>query len=55
MQISRNQLKDLRELIEDSVEYTCDQEMLSGQTAWTVVQCLAQAKVAELEGRLVLK
>ena len=52
MNISRAQLTALTEVIEDSVEYTCDEQMLSGELAWTVVQCLATAKLAELSGEL---
>ena len=48
--ISREQLKELTEVIEDSVQYVCDQEMLSGEAAWTILQCLAEAKLAELRG-----
>jgi hypothetical protein len=52
MNITKTQLKEITELIEDSVEYTCDQEMLSGELVWTVVECLATAKVAEIKGRI---
>ncbi len=52
MEISREQLAELRSVIEDTVEYACDQQMLSGELAWTVIQCLATAKIAELKGEL---
>ena len=52
MQISKEQLTELRELVEDTVEYFCDQNTISGQTAWTCVECLGTAKLAELEGLL---
>lgn len=52
MQISREQLKELTCLIEDSVEYFCDQEMLSGELAWTIVESLSTAKIAEIKGLL---
>ena len=52
MEISRPQLKEITELIEDTIEYYCDKEVVSGQLAWTVVQCLATAKLAEIEGAL---
>ena len=48
--ISREQLNELTEVVEDAIQYTCDQEMLSGETAWKIVQCLAEAKLAELTG-----
>lgn len=53
MQISKTQLKELTEVIEDSVEYTCDQEMISGELAWSVIECLAAAKVAEMRGEMM--
>ena len=50
MEISREQLQELTEVIEDTVEYACDKEQISGEKAWTVIYCLATAKLAELEG-----
>ena len=52
MQISHEKLQELTEIIEDTVEYACDQWMLSGELAWTVLECLAQAKQAEIRGEL---
>ena len=52
MQISRNQLDELTEIIEDTIEYFCDKEQASGELAWTVLECLATAKLAELKGEL---
>lgn len=40
---------ELIELIEDTVEYFCDQEIVSGETAWTAVSALAAAKLAHIE------
>lgn len=50
MEISREQLKELTEVVEDTVEYACDQWMFSGEKAWAVLECLAIAKQAELAG-----
>ena len=50
MEISPDQLQELTSVIEDTVEYACDQHTMSGELAWTVVYCLANAKLAELEG-----
>ena len=50
MEISREQLQELTEVIEDTVEYACDQWMISGEKAWAVLECLAVAKQAELAG-----
>lgn len=52
MEISESQLKELTELIEDTIEYYCDNNLISGQLAWIVVECLAKAKQAELKGEL---
>lgn len=52
MEISREQLTELRELFEDTIEYFCDQNMLSGELAWTCLECLAIAKQAEIKGEL---
>ena len=50
MQITAEQLQELTEVIEDTVEYSCDQWTMSGEKAWTIVYCLAAAKLAEIEG-----
>ena len=46
---------ELRELIEDTVEYFADEsakngEFISGETIWSLVECLAVAKQAQLSG-----
>ena len=50
MEISREQLQELTEVIEDTIQYSCDQWQISGEKAWTIVHCLSIAKLAELEG-----
>ena len=52
MRISKDQLTELTEIIEDTIEYFCDKEQVSGELAWTVLECLATAKIAELKGEL---
>ena len=52
MQISKQQLTELTEIIEDTTEYFCDKEQVSGQLAWTCIECLATSKLAELNGEL---
>ena len=52
MHISGPQLQELTEVVEDTIEYFCDKEQVSGELAWTVLECLAQAKQAELKGAL---
>ena len=50
MNISREQLNELTEVIEDTVEYACDQYTMSGEKAWAIIECLAIAKQAEIAG-----
>ena len=52
MKITRDQLTELSEVVEDTVSYACDQYTLSGELAWTVIECLATAKLAELQGKV---
>jgi len=48
MFISREQLEELTALIEDAVEHHCDENISSGEMVWSVVECLAAAKLEEL-------
>ena len=52
MEISREQGQEIQEVIEDTVQYFCDQHVVSGELAWILVECLATAKLAELKGEL---
>ena len=52
MEITKEQLQEITEVIEDTVQYFCDLHTASGQLAWTVVETLATAKLAELKGEL---
>jgi len=52
MEIARPHLQELTEVIEDTIEYACDKYTLSGELAWTVVLCLATAKIEEIKGNL---
>ena len=53
MQITQDQLDEITELLEDTAEFYCDDKLVSGQKLWTVLECLATAKLAELNGELV--
>jgi hypothetical protein len=53
MQISREILDDLTGLQEDVAASFTDENMVSGETYWTIVESLATAKLAELRGELV--
>ena len=40
-----DQLLHLQALLEDTIEYYCDEHVVSGQTAWTMGASLAEAKL----------
>ena len=48
--IDRTVHNELRELLEDTVEYFCNENMVSGELTWIIVETLAQAKVAQFKG-----
>ena len=52
MNITKDQLIEITGIIEDTIEYFCDQQQVSGELAWTVVESLSTAKLAELRGEL---
>ena len=53
MVIDRGTLTDLREMQEDVASHFTDENFpISGELYWTCVQCLAEAKLAELRGEL---
>ena len=47
--LDREVNNELVEVIEDAVEYVCNERMISGQLAWLVVETLAEAKIAEFK------
>ena len=54
MQTDRETVKSLQELHEDTAEYFCRENFpMSGELYWTMVECLATAKLAELRGEVV--
>ena len=50
MEMTRTQLQEITALFEDTAEFYCDDNLISGQKRWTVLECLAAAKLAELNG-----
>ena len=46
-------MSELTEIIEDTVEYFCDKEQVSGELAWTCVESLSTSKLCELKGQLL--
>ena len=57
--VSREFHDEFRSLIEDSVQYAITQaykqegELVSGETAWNILLCLATAKTLEFEGHFI--
>lgn len=53
MQLTRKTHDELFELQEDMAEYFVNDHFpMSGEAYWTVVECIATAKLAELRGEL---
>lgn len=52
MNIDREILDALTGLQEDVASAFADENMISGETYWTVVESLATAKLAELQGEV---
>lgn len=49
----RETIQSLRHLQEDTAEYFCHENFpMSGELYWTMVECLAIAKLAELRGEV---
>ena len=53
MNISHEDLTELTEIVEDTIEYFCDKQLVSGELVWTIILCLATAKLEELKGDIV--
>ena len=45
---SLDQLVVLSEVLEDAVQYVCDEHMMSGEMAWSATATLASLKLNEL-------
>ena len=52
MDLTRTQLAEITALFEDTAEYYCDNNIISGEKFYTVLECFATAKLAELNGEL---
>jgi hypothetical protein len=53
MYVERDTLRHFQGLLEDTAEYFCDENVMSGELFWTMVECFATAKLAELEGEVL--
>ena len=52
MNITSEKHQQLIELIEDTVEYYCDENMVSGELVYTVLVCYSIAKLAQMRGEV---
>ncbi len=50
--MTREAHTELRELLEDTIEYFCDENMISGELAWLVTETLATAKLEQIKGNI---
>ena len=44
--------RELVELVEDTVEYFCNENRISGELTWLVIESLATAKIEMFKGHL---
>ena len=44
-ELRQRQLIELKEILEATVQYFCDENMVSGETAWNMVGALSDAKL----------
>jgi len=51
--LDRDVHNDLVEIIEDSVQFFCDEYMVSGELAYIIVETIAQAKIAQMRGEVL--
>lgn len=49
-QVTSQQYKDLVELLEDTVEYFCNENVVGGETAWKIVADLGYIKGKQFGG-----
>ena len=47
--MDRTSHDELVTLIEDSVSYFCDENMVSGELSWIIIECLAKSKIHEMK------
>ena len=50
--LTRETHTELRELLEDTIEYFCDQHMVSGELAWLITETLSTAKIEQFKGNI---
>ena len=50
--VSRESHDELVELTEDVVENVCNNHLMSGQAAWTILSALSESKLQQLSGNI---
>ena len=45
-------LDSFQSLLEDTISYFCDENMVSGELAWILTQTYAETKQAEMRGEI---
>ena len=53
--INRDTVSEFNELLDDTIQFFCQEyqtELISGETAWKMMACYAEAKLAEMNGEL---
>ena len=53
MNITTEKHQQLIELIQDSVEFFCDENMVSGEVAYAILECYSVAKLAQMRGEIL--
>ena len=54
MEMQREQLEEITGVIEDTIAYASEQWTIPGQTLWSVVDALAEAKLREFATKEIL-
>ena len=52
MSVDISKHNELVDIIDDMVQYWCDEHVCSGELAWTILQCYSTAKLAQLSGEI---
>jgi len=52
MNITTEKHQELIGLIEDTLEHYCDENMVSGELVYTVLECYSIAKLAQMRGEV---
>ena len=50
--LDRDTHTELRHLLEDTIEYFCNENMISGELAWLVAETLSTAKLEQFKGNI---